>query len=411
MKVILFTYLFPNKSFPQYGIFNFSRAKALKELGFEVIVIAPVSLNPHMINLFPKFKIIESIKLFIKILRIPEEEIYKGIKVYHPRWLKFPNKIFWQYNFRILHFFINKKIQKIFKYFDPELIISTWLNPFAVYSYYFKKDCRAINFAIAEGSDVLVHPFHYNGWKRIEKIINKNCDLIIAVSENMKMQIQQKTKLQNIKVIRNGYDKNSFFNSIGNNETNNKFKIITVSNFNRVKGHDILLRALQYLDMPFEITLVGSGPEYDKCNYFVHQNGLESVVHFLGEVPHDSLRKILLQNDVFCLPSRSEGLPAAPLEAMGCGLPVVSANVGGMNEIIIDGFNGFLFKAESSMDLSRKLMSAANTDWKRDDISAWVTANFSWDNWAAKIIKEYNSFIEERVPIKNNNLMKCESVF
>ena len=392
MKILLFTYLFPNSKLPNRGIFNLSRAKALIKAGCEVIAVAPVSVNPSISSLLSPSKIKEQFS-FLKILKsIPSVEHYEGIKAYHPKWITAPRKIFWKHILNILHFFIGRKLDEIISEFQPDLIISTWLNPFSAYSKYFKKYSGVKHFAIAEGSDLLVQPLNYNGWDKIENSINENSNLVIAVSEKMKNRMEQTTKLQRIKFIQNGYDESIFYLDEKAEKTHDKyFRIITVANFNYAKGHDILLEALQYIKIPFKLTLIGEGPLLNKCNKFIEEHGLQNVVNNIGPIPHNNIPGLLLNHDLFCLPSRSEGFPAAPLEAMACGLPVVAANVGGMNEIIIEGFNGFLCKPESPEDIAEKINVASGIQWEKEKISEWASNNFSWNSWAAKIIDSYNN--------------------
>jgi glycosyltransferase involved in cell wall biosynthesis len=398
MKIIIFSNLFPNNKFPTYGVFNLSRAKALKNLGYDVLVIAPISFNPHVEYFSPKLKIKELIKYYSNLLSIPKIEFNCGIKIFHPMWMKAPNKYFSKYHVNVLHFFIGRKMQKIINDFQPDLIISTWLNPFGVYSKYISKRLKITYFAIAEGSDVLIYSAKFKDWEKLEKTINENCDLVIAVSDRMKTQIQNKTNLQNIKIIRNGYDEEFFFyqESFKLNEVKD-LRILHVGGFYSVKGQDILLKALLNIIIPIKLTLIGIGPELEKCRQYVQDHNLQERVYFLGQVSHNEIIGVLRENDIFCMPSRSEGLPAAPLEAMACGLPVVGTNVGGMNEIIKDGFNGYLCKPDSPEDIAEKIILASKTNWNRMEISEWVKNNFSWNAWAKCIIDEYYLLSKKRV--------------
>ena len=373
MKIILFSYLFPNKNYPTYGIFNLSRARALKNAGYDVVVIAPVSLNPHMEYFVPSLKIKGLIKYYKTLLSIPKIEFSEGIKVFHPKWIKAPNKIFSKYHANVLHFFVGGKINKIIKDFRPNLIISTWLNPFGVYSKYINKKSKITYFAIAEGSDVLIDLNRFGGRETIEKAINENCELVIAVSDMMKKQMQQKTNLKNVKLIRNGYDGELFFTEeINTLEKDAALRILHIGGFYYVKGQDVLLKALSYLNIPVKLTLIGVGPELEKCRQFVQDNNLQKIVQFLGQISHDKIADILRQNDLFCMPSRSEGLPAAQLEAMACGLPVVGTDVGGMKEIIRSGFNGFLCEPDSPKEIAEKIIKASKTTWNKIEIANWV---------------------------------------
>ncbi len=405
MKVLIFSYLFPNPKLPNRGIFNLSRAKALKREGCEVIVVAPVSVNPNIAGLFSFAGIKEQITLLKKLNSIPEVEEYEEIKVYHPKWVTAPRKMFWKYLSVIMHFFIGKKLDKIISGFKPDLIISTWLNPFSVYGKYFKKYSGLKHFALAEGSDVLLHPQNYRGWNKIEKTINKNSDIVLAVSQKMKNQIKISTNLQRVKVIQNGYDENIFSFDKNTSKNNSKyFRIISVANLNVEKGHDILLDALQQINFPYKLTLAGDGPLITKYKKIVKNRNLENKVEFLGQVPHNKIQELLTNQDLFCLPSRSEGFPSAPLEAMACGLPVVASNVGGMNEIIINGFNGFLCRPESKEELAEKIIKASKITWDNKEISEWVMNNFGWSTWAAKIINTYLNLNIENTPEMISNV-------
>lgn len=305
--------------------------------------------------------------------------------------MKFPNKIFFKYLSDIIHFTIGKKINKIIDDFNPDLIIGTWLNPFGAYAKYVD-DKNITYFALAEGDDGLIHPFKYRGWRRIESRINRNCRAVIAVSERMKQKMLEKTGLKNIKLIRNGYDEGIFNFKPGKCKENNYvIKIITVANFYYVKGHDLLLDALKHLNKDVKLTLIGSGPLMENCAEKVKAENLSDKVEFLGSVPHDKISGLLRQHDLFCLPSRSEGMPGAPLEAMACGLPVVAFDVGGLNEIIINGYNGYLCKPESATDLAEKILLTAEKEWDSYKISEWVSTNYSWKNWATTVLEEYNN--------------------
>lgn len=104
------------------------------------------------------------------------------------------------------------------------------------------------------------------------------------------------------------------------------------------KGHDVLLRALSELvpSQPLlHLELIGSGRYQPTLRALVQQLGLTGRVTFSGYVTdRDELMSRLDRAEIFALPSRTEGLPRALIEAMSRGLPCVASSVGGVSELL-----------------------------------------------------------------------------
>lgn len=88
------------------------------------------------------------------------------------------------------------------------------------------------------------------------------------------------------------------------------------------------------------VLLVGAGPEEDALRCLARDLGLQERVSFTGGVA--DVIPYLDATDVFIHPSRAEGMPGALLEAMACGLPCVATRIGGTEDVITDGEDGFL---------------------------------------------------------------------
>lgn len=108
------------------------------------------------------------------------------------------------------------------------------------------------------------------------------------------------------------------------------------------KGLDVLLEAWPTLvggrpDRDLRLMLVGSGEDAGRVRCLVELNAL-SRVELVDEWLHDRsrLRAILTAADLYAFPSRHEGFPVAPLEAMACGLPVVGADAQGVRDVVGD---------------------------------------------------------------------------
>lgn len=106
----------------------------------------------------------------------------------------------------------------------------------------------------------------------------------------------------------------------------------------RFKGQDILLRAVDLLRREGEevrVTLVGGGRQYEYLRSLAADLHLDDSVTFAGQLTQaEQVRAHLDAADIFCMPSRSEGLPRAVVEAMARGLPVVSSDLGGLEELV-----------------------------------------------------------------------------
>ena len=266
----------------------------------------------------------------------------------------------------------------------PDIVITSWLHPFATYSKYIKEIKSIPIVSIAEGSDLLILPFKYKGIKKIENTIRKNVNYFIYGSENMKKVTESFFSMPKSKVIKNGYDVNSF-SYAKRNIINDRIQLISVGNLSSVKGHDVLLKAMMLLGKNYHLQLRGGGPLLVEYIEFVKKNQLEDRVKFLDKLTLLELNERLQNCNLYVQPSRSEGLPAAPLEAMACGLPVVCTNVGGMPEFIIGGFNGYLCNSDSPQALAEGIVKAINTKWDHKAIAEWVKTNFSWDMWAREM--------------------------
>ncbi len=109
------------------------------------------------------------------------------------------------------------------------------------------------------------------------------------------------------------------------------------------KGLDVLLGAAALLlerGLDFHLLLAGTGPAGEELKEQARRLGLERRVFFPGRV--EPSEKIYAALDVFCLPSRKEGLGVAALEAMASGLPVAASRVGGLAESVVEGETGIL---------------------------------------------------------------------
>ena len=118
--------------------------------------------------------------------------------------------------------------------------------------------------------------------------------------------------------------------------------LVHTSNFRQVKRVPDTIRIFEHVqkEIPSKLILVGDGPDRSECERIVRQLELVDKVKFLGK--QEGLTEILNASDVFLIPSQSESFGLAALEAMACGIPVVSSSVGGLPELIGHNESGYI---------------------------------------------------------------------
>jgi N-acetyl-alpha-D-glucosaminyl L-malate synthase BshA len=118
--------------------------------------------------------------------------------------------------------------------------------------------------------------------------------------------------------------------------------LVHTSNFRPVKRVPDTIRIFEKVqkEIPAKLILVGDGPDRSECERLSRQLDLCDTVKFLGK--QEGLVEILSSSDLFLIPSQSESFGLAALEAMACGLPVVSSSVGGLPELVKHNETGFI---------------------------------------------------------------------
>lgn len=245
---------------------------------------------------------------------------------------------------------------KIFRKLSPD-IIHTRLFSAGVWG-------RSAAFLSCRAAIVHTHAgytFREKKWKRlpVERALTGVTDQIVCVSMAVRNHLVNIGGLPGKKmaVIPNAIDTTPF-DTIPPRKIGTPARLITVGRLARVKGQDILLRALAYLgNSVAEVVIVGDGPENLKLRRLASDLRVDSKVTFLGA--RDDIPDLLAQSDLFVAPSRSEGLPVAVLEAMAASRPVVATAVGGVCDVL-EGV-GWLAPVLDPEALAREIKNALAT--------------------------------------------------
>jgi glycosyltransferase involved in cell wall biosynthesis len=158
------------------------------------------------------------------------------------------------------------------------------------------------------------------------------------------------------------------------------------------KGHDYLLDALKILRPQFPAwrqIIIGDGPQRTRLEARVRDEGIADIVRFVGNV--DNVAEWLATLDLFTLPSYGdEGVPQGIMQAMACGLPVVSTPVGAISEAVQDGKTGYMVRPKDAAALADGLSKLMKDDALRARMGqaslAYARENFGIDVMLDKML-------------------------
>ncbi len=136
--------------------------------------------------------------------------------------------------------------------------------------------------------------------------------------------------------------------------------------WNLVKSMPLVLKQ----DAGVRLLIIGNGPLHDSINDFLETDGLKEKIILAGKVPFEQVPDWMNQLRLLVLPSFSEGLPAALLEAMACGTPVLATPVGAVDDVITSGKTGFLLEDNSYEAIAQGIVKALNHPESEDIATA-----------------------------------------
>ncbi len=153
------------------------------------------------------------------------------------------------------------------------------------------------------------------------------------------------------------------------------------------KGQDIAIAALAKIDGA-RLVLVGKGDDEAHLRDLARDLGLADRVHFAGSLDHDLLPLILSAADAMVLPTMNEGLANAWVEALACGTPVVTCDVGGARELITNHTAGRLVE-RTPESVAAGVNEILNNPPMRQAVAA-MAERFSWDTNALELAAHYD---------------------
>lgn len=176
-------------------------------------------------------------------------------------------------------------------------------------------------------------------------ILKRSVNRFVAVSDTVRKCLRLQS-IKNVNVIHNAVDiKKYSFHSASSQEKfgfpKNTFLLGMVGRIVKDKGYDHFVHIIQGLQNVAGV-IVGEGPYEDKLKAIITEKNLLDRIKFIPFQSQENLPTVYSQLDAFFLFSEREGLPLALLESQSVGVPYIGNAVGGIGEVIRDGYNGFI---------------------------------------------------------------------
>lgn len=193
-------------------------------------------------------------------------------------------------------------------------------------------------------------------------------DAITAVSDNLREETFKWFHIEkDIRVIPNFVDTSRFYQTDKGHfkkmlAPNGERILAHVSNFRKVKRVEDVIRVFErvHAALPCKLLMIGDGPERQSAEDLCRSLKICGDIRFLGK--QEQMDEILSITDLFILPSQYESFGLSALEAMACGVPVISTNAGGLPEINIHGKTGYLSDVGDVQDMSQHAIYILQND-------------------------------------------------
>jgi glycosyltransferase involved in cell wall biosynthesis len=202
-----------------------------------------------------------------------------------------------------------------------------------------------------------------------------------------------------IGVINNGVDTEIFYAGPAKSITQ-PVKVLTVCRLISRKRIELLIESVaraKALGVDIQLDIAGEGNLTAELKRLTEKVGVATCVNFLGRISTDKMPALYRDNDIFIMSSAHEGMSNAMLEAMACGLPIVTTRCEGVDELI--GDNGIVVEHPSPDSMAEAIKSLADDPVRYEkmrDASVSRAKQFTWSRVANQYLECYQTVINNR---------------
>ncbi len=324
--------------------------------------------------------------------RVPRQELYHGIEVYHPRYPLLP-KIGMSLTPWLMAQAVTPILQGLLRDgYDFDVIDAHYFYPDGVAAALLARTFRKPLVITARGSDLnliarLPLPRKWISWA------TRRADHLITVSAALKqVLVEMGVHPSKITALRNGVDM-ALFRPVEREMMRRTlgvsgFVLLSVGNLVPAKGHDLVIETIAHLPDAM-LLIIGQGPDQPRLRRMIADLGLDDRVRILGNMEQDALRNHYGAADALVLASAREGWPNVLLESLACGTPVIATSVGAAPDIVAAPEAGMLVAERSTTALLAAIRQLREHYPDRVTTRAYAE-QFSWDETSAGQVQVFN---------------------
>jgi glycosyltransferase involved in cell wall biosynthesis len=377
---------YPSRTNPTLGVFVHERVRHVAQ-HVETVVVAPVPWFPA--NALVRGRAVAD---------TPTAEVRDGLSVYHPRFLC-PPLVGKTLDAALYVLSVGPFLQWLRRRFPFDVLDAHFTFPDGVAAVWLGRLFRCPVLITVRGPHDVHHASFALRRRQIRSALQR-CRSIIAVSESLKGFVGSLgLEPDRVRVVPNGVDTKRFFRSDRNEARRrlglalDRTVLLAVGTLSERKGHHRIIEILPDLVAARpNVIYVAIGAEThppgyrDQLETLADRLGVRDHVLVLGPRAPEAIQVWMAAADVFCLATRNEGWCNAITEALVCGLPVVTTDVGGNREIVQHGHDGLLVPFWDRARFRDAVLAALDAPWDRAAISARA-ARRGWDQVAQEVLE------------------------
>jgi len=335
---------------------------------------------------------------------LAEREVLGGVEVVRPRWRRVPKLGLvvdgYRYAARAA-----RALREMLPAFDFDLIDAHWLYPDGFAAVRLAARLGKPVAVTGRGSDVNDFCFRWPVRHYARRALREATHLFAVSRQLARRMADAGAPAERITVVHNGVDTALF--CPGDRDAARRelglppdgTLLVSAGSMVEDKGFQHLIAGLALLPPGRSVRLyvAGPGPYRGTLERLAQDRGVADRVSFLGRVTQQQMPLWYRAADFFCFASLKEGCPNVILEALACGTPVVSTNVGGIPDLVEEGQDGVLFEPGSAEPFAAALERALARPWDRGGIAARGSRR-SWGHVAAEYYRAFGHLLARRSP-------------